>query len=121
MAFATPADIAIGSRPQQIESVEDANIKALYPASARDDLADQNAGYFDLEVDAETVLEARAALLGVHRRRFAVEVEGLIWFDPLAYIGVRLIDGAQSVDLVCLVARWELDCDAERTRFELFG
>jgi hypothetical protein len=121
MAFALPADIALGTRAQQVVTAELPAIKARYPNQARDASIDSPQGYFDTVVDAQTVVNARAALLGVERRRFAVEVDGLIWYDPLTYAGVRLVDDEQSVDLVCLVARWEVDCEAERTRFELMG
>jgi hypothetical protein len=123
MPVATAADIELGTRAQQVEKVENATIKARYPNAARDDLLDPATGYFDLVVDAQTVLAARAALQGVERSRYAVEVEGIIWFDPIAYAGVRLIDSEATppLDLLCLVARWQVDCEAERTSFELLG
>lgn len=122
MPFATQTDVAIGTRAAQIESVEDDAIKTRYPNRARDGLLQPDAGYFDLVADAQTVLAAREALTGTDgRRRFAVEVEGLIWFDAQAFAGVRLVDSDLSVDAVFLVARIEVDLEAEMTRFELFG
>jgi hypothetical protein len=123
MPLPTASDIALGTRPTQIEKVENAVIKARYPNAARDDLNDPPAGYFDLVSDAQTVLAARTALQGVVRQRYSVEVDGLYWFDPVAYGGIRLIDAAASppIDLMCLVARWQVDCEAERTIFELLG
>ena len=123
MALPTAADIALGTRQQQVQSVEYPAIKARYPNTARDAQSEVPNGYFDLLADADAVLAARGTLQGTERRRFAVEVDGLIWFDAMAYPGIRLIDPApdMSVDLVCLVARWEIDLEAEVTRFELLG
>lgn len=121
MPLPTAADVALGTRAQQVQSVEYAAIKARYPNTARDAQIDVPSGYFDVLADADAVLAARGTLLGTERRRFAVEVDGLIWFDALAYAGVRLVDTDLSVDLNCLVARWEIDLDNEITRFELLG
>lgn len=122
MPFATQADTALGTRAAQIESVESATIKARYPNRARDGQLQPDDGYFDLIVDAQAVLSARQALIGVDgRRRFAVEVDGMIWFDPVAFPGIRLVDDEYSVDAVFLAARIEVDCEAEVTPFELFG
>lgn len=121
MPLATAADIALGTRAQQVRVREDAAIKTRYPTRARDGTVRPDNGYFDILTDADTVLAARAALIGVWRSRFAVEVDGLIWFDPVAYAGVRLVNAEQSVDATFLVARWQIDLEAERTRFELFG
>jgi hypothetical protein len=121
MPLPTAADIALGTRAQQVQSVEYPAIKARYPNTARDAQSNVPNGYFDLVADADAMLAARGALLGTERRRFAVEVDGLIWFDALTYPGVRLIDADMSVDLNCLVARWEIDLDNEITRFELLG
>lgn len=123
MPLPTAADIALGTRAVQIEKVENAVIKARYPNAARDDLNDPATGYFDVVVDAQTVLAARAALQGVERNRYAVMVDGIIWYDPIGYAGVRLIDAEAQppVDVLCLVARWLVDCEAERTTFELLG
>jgi hypothetical protein len=121
MPLPTSNDINFGTRAQQVQSVEYAAIKARYPNSARDAQSDVPNGYFDVLADADAVLAARGALLGTERRRFAVEVDGIIWFDALTYPGIRLIDADMSVDLNCLVARWEVDLDTETTRFELLG
>lgn len=121
MVLPTSADIALGTRAQQVQSVENATIKSRYPNQARDARLDPPNGYFDVLTDADAVLTARQTLLGTERRRFAIEVDGLVWFDALAYVGVRLVDTDMAVDLTCLVARWEIDLDNEVTRFELLG
>jgi hypothetical protein len=121
MPLPTAADIALGTRQQQVQSVEYPAIKVQNPNTARDAQSDVPSGYFDLLADADAVLAARGTLQGTLRRRFAVEVDGLVWFDPLSYRGVRLIDVDMSADLTCLVARWEIDLDNEITRFELLG
>ena len=121
MPFANAADIALGTRAQQVEKVETPAIKARYPNSARDDIDNTPQGYFDLVVDAQTVLAARQSLQGVERRRFAVEVDGLIWFDSIVFAGVVLVDPDLNVNVTCLVSRWQIDCENERTTFELLG
>ena len=121
MVLPTSADISLGTRAQQVQSVESSTIKARYPNAARDARLDPPNGYFDVLTDADAVLTARSTLLGTERRRFAIEVDGLVWFDALAYAGVRLVDDDMAVDLNCLVSRWEIDLDNEVTRFELLG
>jgi hypothetical protein len=79
-------------------------------------------GYFDDPADAQTVIDARGALIGVERRRFAVTAQDVIWPDPAAGIPTaRLIDDEQRADGAYLIARFELDLDAETTSLELFG
>lgn len=121
MPLATAADIALGTRAQQIRTRENAGVKARYATRARDANLAPATGFFDLTVDADAVLTARDALIGNEASRFAVEVDGMIWFDPVAFAGVRLIDTQKSVDATFLVARWQVDTEAERTRFELYG
>lgn len=121
MVLPTSADIALGTRAQQVQSIENATIKSRYPNQARDARLDVPNGYFDVLTDADAVLTARGTLLGTERRRFAIEIDGLVWFDALTYPGVRLVDTDMTVDLTCLVARWEIDLDNEVTRFELLG
>ena len=79
-------------------------------------------GYCDDPADAQTVIDMRGALVGVERRRFSAVVMDMIW--PTIASGlpqVHLIDSEQGADLVCLVARMELDLEAETTTYELFG
>lgn len=122
MPLATAADIALGTRAQEVRTNEDASIKTRFPTRARDGNTRPDNGYFDLKADCDTVLAARRTLLGAYGKgRFAIEVDGLIWYDPIAYAGVRLVDAEKAVDAVFAVARWQVDCEAERTRFELFA
>ena len=118
---ATPADIAAASRDVVTATWADAGVAARYP-SARDGSITRGDGYFDSEADAQTVIDARAALIGVDRRRFSVVVQDLIW--PVISTGlpqVRLVDAEQRVDGTFLVARLELDLEAETTTYEVFG
>ena len=118
---ATAADIAAASRDAATATWSDPTIAARYP-TARDGAAEPATGYFDAIADAQTVAAARGALIGVERRRFTVTVAELIW--PTVSTGlptVRLIDAEQGVDGAFLVARIELDLDAETTTYELFG
>lgn len=118
---ALPADIAAATREVAISTWSDTAIAARYPA-ARDGSVTPATGYFDSAANADTVIQARGALIGVERRRFAVTVQDLVWPDPASGIPTaRLIDGEQRADGDFLVARVELDLDAETTSFELFG
>lgn len=118
---ATPADIAAASRDVIVAGWADAVIAARYP-SARDGSLEPAEGYFDAIADAQTVVNARAGLIGVERRRFEVVVYDLAWPDPsLALPQLQLADAEQGATVNCLAARVELDLDAETTTYELFG
>ncbi len=118
---ALPADIAAASREVAIATWSDATIAARYPA-ARDGSVTTALGYFDSAADADTIIDARGALIGAERRRFAVMAQDLVWPDPATGIPTaRLIDDEQRADGAFLVARVELDLDAETSSFELFG
>jgi hypothetical protein len=118
---ALPADIAAATRDVVVASWADPAIAARYVA-ARDGSVTTADGYFDSRADAETVIVARGALIGIERRRFAVTVHELLWLDPADGMPtVRLIDPEQGVDGLFLIARLELDLDAETTSLELFG
>lgn len=118
---ATGADIAAGTRDVVLAQWTDATIAARYPSS-RDGLANPAAGYFDDVSDAQTVINARAALIGVERRRFTVAIADLVWLDPTSGLPtVALVDAEQAVSSNFLVSRIEVDLEAETTTLELFG
>ena len=118
---ALPADIFAGSREVAIASWESATIAARYP-TARDGSAAPATGYFDKMADAQAMIDARAALIGVERRRFKAVAIDMIWPDAAGLVQqVRLIDGEQGADGAFLTARFELDLEAETTTYELFG
>ncbi|MEG3167506.1 hypothetical protein U1737_04780 [Sphingomonas sp. LB3N6] len=118
---ALPADIAAASREVAISTWSDPAIAARYPA-ARDGSVTPATGYCDSAADADAIINARGVLIGVERRRFAVAVQDLVWPDPATGIPtVQLVDNEQRADGAFLVARVELDLDAETSSFELFG
>ncbi|MEE2915738.1 MAG: hypothetical protein VYB32_01550 [Pseudomonadota bacterium] len=118
---ADPADIAAASRDAVVTSWEGAAVAARYP-NARDGLVAPARGFCDAAADAQAIVNARGALIGVERRRFAVEAMGIIWPDLSAGVpSLRVVDGEQAVDSVHLAARIEIDLDAEATSFETFG
>ena len=118
---ALPADVARAGREATIASVEDAAIKSRFPR-ARDGVKAPASGFFDSKADAQTALAARAALIGVVRRRFVVRAAEAIEPDIAAGIPVwRLIDAEQAVDGNHLTARIVVDFEAETTSVELFG
>lgn len=118
---ALPADIAAATREAAISTWSDPAIAARYPA-ARDGSVTPAAGYCDSAIDADTVIKARGALIGVERRRFAVTVQDLAWPDPTTGIPTALlVDLEQRANGAFLMARVELDLEAETSSFELFG
>ncbi len=118
---ADPADIAAATRDVVLATYESTTIAARYP-SARDGTVTPADGYFDDVADAQTVIDARGDLIGVERRRFTVVAHEVIWLDPTEGLPtVRLIDAEQGTDANFIVARIEVDLDAETTTLELFG
>ena len=118
---ALDADIAAATRDAAVLTWSNPANAARYP-SARDGSIVPATGYFDAAADAQTMANARGALVGVERRRFAVPVHHMIWPTlSTAILQARLIDAEQGVDGVHLVARFELDLEAEATTLELFG
>lgn len=118
---ATIADIAAGSRESVVASWADAAIALRYP-SARDGAAEPAIGYVDAIADATTLVQQRAQLLGVERRRFAVKVADVLWPTVSTSIPtVTLKDAEQGANGNFLVSRIEIDLETETTNLELFG
>lgn len=114
-------DIAAATRAAAIATWSSAATIARYP-NARDGTVTPAPGFFDSIADAQTAANARGTLIGAERRRFAVDVQELIWPDVESGVPtIRLVDGEQGADLPCLTARIEIDLDAETTSLELFG
>lgn len=115
------ADIAAASRDAVTATWSSATVAARFP-NARDGTVKPATGYCDSVADAQVLVDARGALIGTDRRRFAVDVHELIWPDIEAGLPtLRLIDAEQRADLPCLTARIEIDLDAAATSLELFG
>lgn len=118
---ATAADIGAASRAVAVASWASATIASRYP-SARDGSVQPADGYFDAIADAQTVIDARGALVGVERRRFATTIADLAWPDLSTGLPQdQLVDAEQSANAGFLGARAEVDLDAETTTHELFG
>lgn len=118
---ALPGDIGPAKREAIIVSVSDTAIQTRFP-NARDQAQSPAEGFFDAEADAQTALTARAAIIGVFRRRFTVEVADLIQPDLSAGLpAYRLTDAEQGIDAVCIAARIEVDLENEQTNVELMG
>ncbi len=114
-------DIAAATRAAAVAMWSDGITAGRYP-NARDGTVTPAPGYFDRIDDAQAVANARGVLIGAERRRFAADVEELIWPDVESGVPVvRLIDDEQHADLPCLTARIEIDLDAGTTSLELFG
>ena len=118
---ALTADIAAATRDAVTAFWSSGTIAARYPG-ARDGSVTPDDGYFDSITDAQTIIDARAALIGTERRRFVVVVQEIIWPDLSTGLPqIRLIDAEQAVDATFIVARIEIDLEAETTTYELFG
>lgn len=118
---ALAADIGAATRDAVTVTWNSATIAARYPG-ARDGSVAPDDGYFDSVADAQTVIDARAALIGTERRRFVAVVQEVIWPDLSTGLPqIRLIDTENAVDATFIAARLEIDLEAETTTYELFG
>ena len=119
---ADPADIGPAMREAAVASWSDATIAARYPSQARDGSVTPSDGFFDSITDAQTMANARGALIGTEARRFGVKVGDLVW--PVVSTSVPsfvLVDPEQAVNATLIATRIEVDLDTETTTFELFG
>jgi len=117
---ALPADIAAATREVTVVTWSSADVAARYP-SARDGSLQPAEGFFDSAADAQAVINARGALIGVDRRRFAAAMMGAHWPDVAVLPADRLIDAELRIDATLACARIELDLEAERTSHETWG
>lgn len=118
---ALDADIGAGSRDTIVATWSSSAIASRYP-SARDGGTEPATGYFDAVADAQTIIDARGALIGADRRRFGVEVQDVLIPTPASGVPqVRLVDTEQAVNGTFLASRIELDLEQDRTSYELFG
>jgi len=118
---ALDSDIGAASRDVVTAQWSDSAIAARYP-SARDGLISPAEGYFDAIADAQTVLNARATLIGTEGRRFAVAAADIVWPSiSTATPSFGLIDAEQAVNGTLIATQIELDLDAETTSIGLYG
>lgn len=118
---ALPADIAAVTRPATIITWADAAIAARYP-SARDGSVTTSDGFCDNPAHSQALINARGALIGAERGRHSVEVHDIVWPDLSAGMPqARLVDGELQLDRGVLLARIEIDLEAEVTALETFG
>lgn len=122
---ALATDIAAAMRAAAIDTQQSTTVKTRHPG-ARDTGPEPRLSYFDSMAHA-AVLNAEAfALMSAERRLFAVATA-----DMLSFAGgldfsqktptVTLVDGEQASNNFFLVARIELDLEAETTGLTLFG
>ena len=114
-------DIAVAMRDVVQAEWSSDTIDARYP-SARDGSLSPAEGFFDSIDDAQTVIDARASLIGTERRRWTVRAADLVWPDLSAATPTfTLVDSEQSASLPVLLCRIEVDLEAERTSLEVYG
>lgn len=122
---ALPADITAVLRPNgvSLSTQSDAAVKAAWP-NAIDGSQSPIGGFCDDIADTAALSAERFALLKAPRRRFAVELEGVVSAAlPAAgaTAAVGLIDAETAVAQTMLVSRVRIDLDAMRTGIEVFG
>lgn len=118
---ALPADVQRATRAARIVTLSDASLRTTYPA-ARDGLQSPEAGFFESAADASTVLALKAELIGTYRRRFRVDVAGEVELDPTSVIPCwQLVDSDLDVNAPVMLARVEVDFEAETSALEVFG
>jgi hypothetical protein len=118
MAAPTATDIARGTRAAAVATVESSAVLTRQPG-ARDGLASPRTGLWDAVADATEVLTQAQALIGTERRRFGVDVAGVLNLAvSTATPTVQLIDAQLVVNAAALVSRIEIDDDAETTSLE---
>lgn len=121
---ATAADIAAATREAVAATWSDGAIRTRYPRARDDSGQDAPGGNCDAIADAQVLVNARGALLGVERRRFAVVVQDVLWSLAAPESGtvptVTLIDVEHAVNGPALVTRIEIDLNSETTSLELW-
>lgn len=121
MPAPTAADIARATRLAAVATVSDAAVLTRQPG-ARDGSAAPRAGLWDALADAAAVLVQAQALIGTERRRFAVDVSGVLALAvSTATPTVQLIDAELAVNAPALVSRIVIDDDAETTSLEVMA
>lgn len=118
---ALPSTIIRASRRARIVTLESTAIRDAFPGAQDQSLAPEP-GFFESAASATATLVAKQGLVGTFRRRFAPGVDGVFWID--AELGVptyRLIDAELGFDGPVMVARWQLDLEAEQTEMEVIG
>jgi hypothetical protein len=118
---ALPPDIIRATRRARVVTREDTAIRDAFP-DGRDQVIAPEPGFFESASDAAAVLELKAQLTGVFRRRFAVIESGIRWIDPGQGVpSFTLADGELGFNGPALLTRWRLDLNTERTEMELVG
>lgn len=118
---ALPDDVLRATRSARIVTRTDTAIRSAYPA-ARDGVQAPETGYFESAADGATVLTLKADLIGTYRRRFRVDVAGEPSIDPLTALPCwQLVDSDLDADLPVMLARIEIDHEAETASLEVFG
>lgn len=116
---ALPANIQRATRAARTVTRVDATVQAAFPG-ARDGIDPVQPGLFESAADAAAALDLAAALMGAHRRRFAVDLADEVWIDPVVGVPTcRLIDPETEVDGAALVTRVIVDMERERTTIEV--
>lgn len=113
---ALPADIIRATRAARVVTWTGPTTEG------RDGLRSIEPGYFEDPADAAAVLESKAELIGVQRRRFRIDAQGEIQVEPSVSIpSFRLIDDELGVDLPAILTRFEYDMETETSSLEVIG
>ena len=124
---ATPARIAFVTQEVRTVVSSDAAIKARYGTAARDTGDEIVETFFDTAADIQAMDDERFALLKADRRKFNVDIAGIVDFSgALAFTSnlpaVTLIDDEKLVNqALALVAIPAIDYEKNTTSVTLWG
>lgn len=118
---ALPTDIIRATRAARIVIRSDPAVKAMFPA-ARDGQTNPDPGFFESAADADAVLAIKAALIGVPRQRYVIEIAEELNIDPFTEVpSFQLIDSELGIDLPVMLTRMELNMETGTTTLEVIG
>jgi hypothetical protein len=121
---ATPARIGFITQQWRKSISTTTAVQTRYGALARE-TADPVETYFDSAANAQTIADARQALLSPERRRFRAEVAGVSDVLALNLVGAaplaRYVDTERNADLPALVSEVLIDLEQETATLTLWG
>lgn len=124
---ATPARISFVVQPYRSALASDAGVLARYGPSARDTGATPVPTYFDDMGDTQAMVNERFALLKADRRKFTVEVAGIVSFTGALDFSqtvpsVQIVDDEKKANFAgAIVGIASVDYDAAKTTIVVWG
>jgi hypothetical protein len=89
---------------------------------ARDPKDEPFESFFDSRTDAQVLVDARLALVGVERRRFSTDARGALDLAfNLVTPAVALIDDERQADMVCAVVAISEEATSDKLTLMTWG